>query len=219
MFTIIQGTLNEKIEKEKKTKEFLKQKYHDLYLAYQYGFDIEIDIKKAVYFGIKYINLVNYNELDYRKLLITLSEIRDINQMIYNLTYNDLINMFPIAKVYNGKKFECKDYFYTIEYLSTININNKVEENVQNFFWNYYNNELMNYSIKEMLIIDKVLKFESKEGLLEGFLNEIDPEGNIKTFKYNKKHNYIQDTKTGKTYSVKRKKRRIPKYLKIIKED
>lgn len=217
MFTVIEGTLYKKIEKEKKKKEFLKQKYRDLYLNYQYGFETEVDIKKAIYYGIKYILLVNHNELDYRNALIVQSEISDINQMITNITYNNLINMFPITKEFNGKRFECKDYFSTKEYLDKIDLDNYILD-VQEFFWNYYNISLMNYSIKEMLIIDRILKFQSKQSLLEGFLDEIDPEGKIETFRYNKEHNYLQSTKTGKTYSTKRKKR-IPKYLKVIKQE
>lgn len=217
MFKVIEGTLYKRIEKEKKKKEFLKQKYHDLYLNYQYGFESEIDIKKAIYFGIKYILLVNINELDYRSLFIVSSEISNINQMISNLTYNEFINMFPITKDFDGKKFESKDYYSTIEYLDDFNLDEKIDD-VQSFFWNYYNTQLMNYAIKEMLIYDRILKYQSRPTLLEGFLDEIDPEGKIETYKYNKEHNYLQSTKTGKIHKIKQKKR-IPKYLKVIKED
>ena len=48
MFEVINGSLSDKIEKQKKRKEFLHQKYYDLYLDYQYGFENLPDKNKAI---------------------------------------------------------------------------------------------------------------------------------------------------------------------------
>ena len=205
MLKIIEGTKNKK-------KVFLNQKYYDLYLDYQYGFENIIDIKKAAYYGVKYVKSTNVDALSYQQLLKTFTEIQDIEFILSTLTFNEIINIFPIIKDYDGKG-EMKDYYSTMEYLSDKILSEPIN-NIDEFLWNYYNNDIMNFNIKKMLIFDRLMKFENQPGLLEQMLDKLDPEGNVHTYIYNKEHNYMQDTKTGKTFKVRRP---IPKGWKIIK--
>lgn len=214
---VLIGGLKEKEEKLRKKQNFLTQKYYDLYLAYQYGFDVGVDIKKAVYYGIKYISRINIKDADYRTCLKIQCEIADINNMIAIITYDDMINMFPICKWFEGKKFEGKDYFSTKEFLETVRTDESIGSGVDEFFLNYYNTDIINFSVKSWLVYDRLMRFENKPGLLEGFLDIVDPEHKIQTFTYHEKEGYIYNKNTGRTQKVQKPKRRIPKYIKIVK--
>jgi len=213
---VLKGGLEDNQKKLKEKQKKYNQKYYDLYLDYQYGFDHKIDIKKAIYYGVKYISRARIDDLDYQQLLKLHCEALDISGLIKSVTFNDMIQMFPIIKEYNGKKYECKDYFSTMEYLNNINTNNLIKDEFDDFLWNYFNNDLMNFSVKTYLIVDRLLKFNGQQGLLEGFLDTIDPNGKIKTFTYNKEGNYMYDKQTGRTHkAIKRKKRN--RFIKIVK--
>lgn len=205
---------NLKEEKKKEKNKFLQQKYYDLYLDYQYGFEKIPDKKKAIYYGIKYIAKSNV-DVGYQQLLKMFTEMCDIESLISNITFGDFISLFPVAKEYD-KTGEMKDYYSTMEYLEDKKMDEIIFENIDSLFWNYYNNDIISYNVKKMLIISRIQKYENGTDLMETLLSHLDPDNKIDTYIYNKEHNYIQNRRTGKITKVKQHKR-IPKYLKVIK--
>lgn len=218
MFTVVKMEGESLREKQLKKRKFLAEKYRDLYLDYQYGLEHTPDRLKAVYYGVKYICMINLTpETTYHDLLRVFAEIRDINCMISFLSISQVMNLFPITKDYDGKRYEAKDYYSTMEYLENKDLDIPLGDEVEMFFMNYYNGDIISYSIKEFLILDKLLKFEGREGLLEGALRLMDPDGKVDTYTYHKDEGYIYNQRTGKTHKVEKPKKRIPKYLKVIK--
>lgn len=216
MFKIVNGNLEENIKKEKEKQTKKTELYKDLYNDYKYGIEHEYDLKKSIYYGMKYISRLKLSpEMTYRDYALIFITMQDLNSSIMELTIRDLINMFPILKEYDGKKYECKDYFSTKEYLLTKNIDKELEteDEVQDFFSNYYNNDIICYAVKQYLIVDKLRKFENKPSLMESFIDMVDTEHKIDTYTYHEKEGYLYNKNTGKTIKVTKAKKRKPKYL------
>ena len=212
---VIKGFLEES-EKKKKEKENKIHLIHErLYYDYKYGFDRPYDIKKAIFHGIKFIKKINYNEASFEELLKFNLEIEDLVVMISKITYNDFINMFPIIKEYNGHKWECKDYYSTMDFLKDKNLDSIIGlDNVQNLIFEYYNQDILVFGVNQMIVVDRIVRMMGDKGLMERFLEQVDPEGKVDTYTYHKEEGYMQSNKTGKTFKVRKPK---PDYLKVVK--
>jgi hypothetical protein len=197
---------------EQKKKEILNKKI-ELYRKNFINAWICGDNKRMIYYGIMYFykfdkkSIKTVQELDDCLTYITL-----INKKIKELTFNEIINMFPIKKDFDGKKFESKDYFSTIEYLKQFNLDEKIGEEVNEFFWNYYNNILIGYSVKELMLYDMYRIIDGKESFMAEWARMV----GVDTYKINEKQGYIYNTTTGKTKPYKKYKKRN-KYIKIVK--
>lgn len=220
MLTLINCNKNNKINKkleQKKKKALIYKKLFEEYLYEDYLQTKQHKIK-TIFHGVKYIILFPLDtETTYKEFLLMYNTIQDIICLMKDLSLKDLINMFPIIKEYDGEKWEAKDYYSTMEYLQDKNLEEPIGEEIYNFFFNYYNNDIINFSVKHMLLIDRINKAECKPSLMEQFLEIADPEGKIHTYTYHKKEGYMYDNYTGKTFKVSKPKRKIPKYLKILK--
>lgn len=88
-----------------------------------------------------------------------------IYSFIGALTIRSLVSTFPIDKDYDGDKFECKDYFYTVGELKKIIDWDKPigRDNVLNLLWDYCNPDLQTVSINYMTAVED--EYEKKTGL------------------------------------------------------
>lgn len=214
-FKVIDGGLEEERRRKEEKRKFLLEKYKYLYEKHLYGIDCDCDTRKAVLFGIKYVNLVSLNKLDYKELLLLHITIKDLKTSMSFLTYNDLLKLFPVAKEFDGHKFECKDYYTTAEYLSNKNLNDKIGlNNIDDLLWYYYNHELMNFSVKEMLIFDRMMRLNGDDGLLEGFLKHIGAEDKVHSYSIRKDKKHMTDNVAGETFdiSVPNEKEKHPEF-------
>ena len=210
-FTIINGKKQEKDKKIKEIKEKKLKIYKRNYIFNLYDFHNNSSQLKAIYFGIKYISKTHPKKLKtYEDVLHYYCDINDIKTLISNITYREFINLFPIIKEYNGERFQCKDYFTVKEYLNTLNLNDKIGlNNIDELFWNYYNNDIMFFVVNEISCLDTIAIMNNQDTLLDRFLKEVDPEGNIHTYTYHEKEGYMYDRNTGKTFKVSKPKKKI----------
>lgn len=197
MFELVQGGKAKAMQRKERQMELYKQEYFN----YKYGYKKEACTKKAVFYGVKYYAKIQIDTCDYKGLLLVLLEIKDIKTMLSFLSINEIINIFPVTKSYDGKQYECKDFFSTKEYLD-----NKRHENIigidgiEDFLWNYYNNDIMNFSIKEMLVIDRLRRAEGKKGMLESFMEDIGEE--LHTYTVDRTNNKAYDNITGEEFEI-----------------
>lgn len=207
MFTLICGDKEKKAIELLEKRKFLRQKYYDLYLDYQYGFENLPDIKKSIFYGVKYILSVEINpEITYHDLLKIFSEIQDINNSISGLTIKEFMNIFPINKEYNGKKYCSNDYYSTMEYLQGKNLDDVIGDDRDEFISEYWNSSIISFQVREFMIVNALLKAQNKTGLLEQAMSMLDPEGKVGVYKYNKEEGYMLDSKTGKTFPCNKQK-------------
>lgn len=119
------------------------------------------NIKKVVVYGIKYINahvkVTAVEDADiFHKLVLETCD------FIGLLTPNEFMNIFPIAKEFNGHKWEVKDYFYTRDYLNTLERDKPIkDQNIDNgsvvgFLWEYHNWEIIRFTVKLTTALERI---------------------------------------------------------------
>lgn len=104
-----------------KEQLYLRALTNVLQEAYKTGSHTKDNIIKVVFYGIKYINAYHSNNITtFEKAEDFYNLVMGISDFIRYLTPNEFMNIFSITKEYDGHKYECKDYFYTMEYLNTL---------------------------------------------------------------------------------------------------
>ena len=132
------------------------------------------DTEKAIFWGVKYLAFYNnWKELSLADLEIILNEFDYIEKLISRITFNEFIQLFPIIKEYDGYRYECKDYFSTMDYLKTVELDQVIGENTAELLDNYYNNEIINFLVHRYCTFDEILKKQGQPTLIEGFLKMV----------------------------------------------
>jgi len=139
-------------ENPRKTKkEILKLRKEYFDLAFTKHFmrfdpeDIE-SVKKFVFFGIKSVALRDRNENKKDDVFF----INQILEAITLLTPNEFANMFPIDKEFDGKKWQSKDYFYTRDYINTLDKDAPFGdiEKIWDLIWEYQNITFREFAVR-----------------------------------------------------------------------
>ena len=204
--TVLKGGLSQQRIIVSERKRIMANAYQKMYFSNKYGYDANTDIEKAIFCGVRYYARIDINDMDYRELLITLLEIMDIKSMIAGQTLKSLMKLFPAIKSYDGKG-QSKDYYSTMEYISEHDADIPVGiDGTDEFLWNYYNYDIMNFSIKEMLVMDRMARFEGRRGLLESFISDMGLENTIHTYTIDRKNNTACDNITGERFKLKEPK-------------
>lgn len=83
------------------------------------------------------------------------------------LTPRQLMEMFPIDKIYDGKKYEVKDYFYTMDVLNQHGLDNKMGDRVFEIFCDYQNIYIRIFTVNLMSHLDRMHERETNKTLFE----------------------------------------------------
>ena len=72
--------------------------------------------------------------------------------LVSQLTYREFLEIYPIEKRFDGDKTETRDYYSTMSFLSTVDLNSTIgsKENVMDLFWEYSNWELLDVALASM---------------------------------------------------------------------
>ncbi|MCP2240203.1 hypothetical protein [Thermoanaerobacterium thermosaccharolyticum] len=189
-----------------------KKAYVNTLKAYQIGQDTLPIIKKAIFYGVKIINTMRDENLD-EDLIYNFKLINSIIDMMSTITPKEFINIFPIKKDYKGYKFDTKDYFYTIDYLKTLDLDTPIGDKILDFLWEYVNDDIHEFVVKMLLTMSHLRQMEGEPSIAEEFANMM----GIKTYKVytdDKGKKFLYDGETGKTMPIKEQKP-----FKIIKND
>lgn len=172
-------------------------------------------IRRIVWHGIKAFSFYIGRERskDYESLSDALNMIDVINGLIKRLTVSDFTNMFPIDKVFDGEKYCSKDYYTTKKYLESFSVCESLDDRVQDLLWEYQNTEIRKYLVAALSIASGLRRLQGEKGIMEEFIEDKGIASFTKTKDIQGKDTMI-DNQTGETYAVKKK---IPKYLKIVK--
>ena len=148
----------------------------------QYWF--QDDLMKVAFIGVKWI--IAYKNLRYwnNRVLNRVESLEEKNLMyqildnlfkiIGHIRLKNLIITFPIEKEYDGDKWGCKDYFYTMNVLKKNNLENAVgRDEVFNLLWDYVNNDLRTVAVEYMNCISALHKEQTGESLIENGMEEI----------------------------------------------
>ena len=173
-------------------------------------------LKRAVFYAVKYFSL---ERIDRRHSTEphTLEQVNTdfnfleiVEMLMGQLTPREMMSMFPIEKEYNGHKYECKDYFFTIENLKDFDLDMPLgEEGLEDFLWCYWNDDLFAFDVISMSIISNMYKAQTDEGIMERWLKD----HGIGTYTMNQEKGIIQDNQTGEIHKLSKR----PSHLKIVK--
>lgn len=195
-------------------KETLAEKRKRMNKHYRRCFDNACDklnIRQMVFFGVRFLKTVDLKELDYEETRDVFSLFCAIDDLIEKLSFYTIINIFPIRKDFDGARWEAKDYFSTMDYLKDKDLSKMIlEYGIDDFFWNYYNQDIMSYCVQKYMVVDRLRRFEGKEGMIEGFARR---RGVNMLHKF--QEGVFIDEK-GNVYKEQKPKRKVPPYLKPL---
>lgn len=176
--------------------------------------DTKTIFKKLIVYGVKVINTKEEPEyIDRETAENDFQFASTIKGLMATLTPKEFTELYPIAKEYDGHKYDAKDYFYTKDYIGTLDQNKPIGDEILHFIWEYHNWELTEFNVEIMRCISRLRRLEGQPSLMEEFANEM----GIKTYSMHKDQNgnqFMIDNETRKPIKISKPK---AKHLKIIK--
>lgn len=136
------------------------------------NFDIEVvndNFKRVIFYGIKAIN-GSREPANYEGYKNTLQLISDMKALIGKLTPNEFMNIFPVKKDFTGYKYEIKDYFSTMEYISSLDREMPIGDNVSYFLMEYTNKDIDKFAIKSVITLSRLREQQGHLDLFEEFM-------------------------------------------------
>jgi len=168
-------------------------------------------LKQIVYAGVKHVITSPEEDAEADFHICCLVE-----EFIAELTPRELLSVFPIEKVYDGHKYQCKDYFYTVEALQKAGLDKPISENIDDLLWDYMNDVLKDFTLKKFSAANKLIKKRDGKGIVEQWADE----NNITSYSpFTDKstgNEYMRNNTTGEFQRVRRK---IPRYLKLVNKN
>lgn len=162
-------------------------------------------LMRLAYAGVKYIIYCDHQSPSSR-----FQEIMIINGLIGKLTPTQFQNVFPIAKSYDGERYEIKDYFSTKAALTKYSANKPIGDKVLEFLWDYHNMTTSFYVVESMSAVSDLRMMHGGKSLVEEWFED----SGIKMHR-------IDGGNTQNTYAEQshpeRKER--PWYLKLLKTE
>lgn len=169
-------------------------------------------IRRAVFYGVHFVNSYKNQEPEMADALWDLIEYT--NLCIGRLTPREFITIFPITKTYDGDRWQSKDYFYTMNAMKEFGLDAVIGDKVHELLWDYMNIKVQIFTVNTLSLMDRIRRAEGKRGMLEEFFGDA-----VQTYhKVNdtKGRGFMVNAKTGERHKVTK---RIPRYLKLVKED
>lgn len=130
----------------------------------------DVSIQHLVFYGIKCYGRW-YEKPTKKDLWTVYQEIHRTLDLMTLITPRQFLTMFPIKKEFDGQKYECKDYFYTKEYLSTIDLDKPISEPFE-FLWDYWNSDTARFLMNVMGAMSDVRKEQTGKGIMEEFFEK-----------------------------------------------
>lgn len=170
-------------------------------------------IKKAVFYGVKIINLREKPKCLTRGIAENNFQFGSIvKDMIGLLTPKEFMEIFPITKDFRGHKRQVKDYFYTRDYINTLDSNKPIRENGDplEFLWEYTNWDISVFNVNLLGYMSDLRELDGYPSMAAEWCEM----NGIKTYEMHQDHkgnNFI--IKDGK---VLKQIKKYPKYLKLV---
>jgi hypothetical protein len=138
--------------------------------------------------------------------------------VLATLTPKEIMRTFPITKDYDGKRWECADYFTTMEKFKELDMDKpmyKQIENMTDWLWGYRNPLLQIFLVSLFSVISKLRQLNGEDDLLTGFFKSQgkEPPETIRVYKDAKGKSYAIDS-NGKAMPLRKAK---PRYLRVVK--
>lgn len=172
--------------------------------------------KKMAIISVKYLINRKWSEyLSAKEAEDTLSFIFMVDEYLGQFTPREFMQVFPVDKVYDGERYQSKDYFYTMNYLKSLDMDKPIgRENLSDFLWDYMNRTMLNFSMVKMDALSTMQRAKGEKDWFEQFAED---KGLTLYEQFSDgSGQYMQNTKTGEISKVVPHKRR-PKWIRAVK--
>ena len=227
-FTVIQGNKGntDKIDRMIEYHECWHRQYQDTIskAKSKYGNNFldfpQEDLMKIVLSGIKMVNYAREIRREYEKIDMHYRQTLKESQVTFNLIdalftimslikLKNLVTIFPIRKDYDGEKWECKDYFYTMDVLSGMDWDKPVgRDKISDLLWDYQNDDLRYVYVEYMCATSAIYRSQTGKGLAEQWCEDLD----IPTYTVNDDAGIVINNQTGQIAKLNKRS-----HLQIIK--
>lgn len=225
-FTVIEST-NEDVSKEmnhvykiaRLSELWERQWRNSLLQAAQKNKDIKLiadypqaDIMKIAFSGIKYICSWRDVERENKRLGTEYQQSLEEAQATFQLidaifticgclTLRNFVNTFPIDKTYDGAKWECKDYFNTMDVLSKMDWDKPIgRDELSELLWDYENADLRHVYVEFTTAMSAIYRAQTGKGLAEKFFED----RGVSTYTIDKETGVMKNNLTGDTMKPKK---------------
>ncbi len=158
------------------------------------------NIKRAVFYAVKYYGVARVDReysrsRTYQEVQQDYALLECVKMIMAQLTPREMVDIFPINKTYDGEKWQCKDYFYTMGELKNYNMDEPLgEERLEDFLWDYWNDDLFRFSSTTFSIINGMYRIQNGgKGIMEQWAEE----NGIGTVTVREKEGYMINNSTG----------------------
>lgn len=202
-----------------KSENYMQDLYMNAYLKVLNEFEPGISnttetIKKLIFYGVNAINLKpQSNYLIREKIEEDFIFTNGIIKLMGTLTPIEFMQVFPIEKEYKGHKWGFKDYFYTKDYINTLNPDEPIGigDEILNFLWEYHNWKITEFIVASMECISDWNRLNGEPTLVDEIADELGLDF-FTVHTDNLGNDFIiQDGKTVKLGKLR------PKHLKLVK--
>lgn len=179
------------------------------------------DLMKMACTGIKFIcslcDVRRENERLKTGYKQSLNESKALSQLIDavfimcgHLKLKNFVTTFPISKEYDGAKWECKDYFYTMEVLSGMDWDKSIgREKLSELLWDYQNDDLHDAYVEYTCAMSAIYRSQTGKGIMETWCED----NGIDTYTKIEGKNVMKNNQTGELVKLGKK----PSHLQILK--
>lgn len=179
------------------------------------------ELMKVALCGVKYIKYVADIERENQRLDSSYNTPFAVKENGFNLIdalfgiigrikLKNLIKIFPIDKTYDGDKYECKDYFFTMDVLKEKGLDNAVgRDGVFDLMWNYENRDLREFTVFYMSCMSAMYKQQTGVGIAEKFCED----NGIGTYTMDRDNGLLIDNQSGEIAKMSNK----PSFMSVVK--
>ena len=209
--TVIEGIKNEPAVQIDYTDIHLKATFRS-YKRFMESQD-RTDLLKAVNHGVRCADTDDIRAASFELRNIVFSSVMYI---LGQITPRELMQVFPVSKEYDGHRWECKDYFYTMKELKAHGLDKPLgggREGVLGILWDYMNDTTRMFLVGYTGVMSDIYRMETGKGIMETWLEENGVKPRIIHTDERTGKQYLYDGETGKTMPVTKKR---PRYLKLL---
>lgn len=215
-FKVIESTNEDKLQemdrisKIAKLNEIWERYFFDMVMKYtkEYGtlYKLPQDkLAKVGLTGIKYICSCRDVSRENTRLGIDEPKTLKQNQFRFQLidsifgvlgclTLRNFVNTFPINKTYDGAKWECKDYFSTMDVLKKMDWDKPIgRDKLSELLWDYYNADLRHAYVEFTNAMSAIYKVQTGKGIMEQWCED----RGIDTYTVDRETGIMKNNQTG----------------------
>ena len=101
----------------------------------------------------------------------------EITSVLARLTPREFLITFIPNKTYDGKKYECIDYFSTLKKFSSMDMFSFIgEDKIEDILWGYDNSDILNFNVNIMCAMSKIYKEHNGTDMFDDFVQSLGKE-------------------------------------------